>query len=340
MSKKRRNLVNDKKYHYTYRITNIKDKMYYYGVHSCDCLPEEEIGYTYFSSANKEFVKHQKENPQNYKYKVIKIFNTRTEANYHEEILHAKFNVKEHIMFYNKHNACGKFDASGMVSCVDNDGNKHYVSNKDPRFLSGELVSAFCGENNGSYGRIKPDEERKRISESLMGNIPWNVGKTNCYSEQTRKQISETLTGRIFVNKDGKNINIYPEELDFYLSQGYELKMAKRTKLNKIRVYSEESVEGILIEQHELEEYLNNGYYKKKKVTITKDGKCKSILEKDIQDYIDSGWERGMKIVRKSGTSGTKAMHIPGENKIKFIKIEDIETYIELRYTLEPLKRR
>lgn len=46
-----------------------------------------------------------------------------------------------------------------------------------------------------------------------------------------------------------------------------------------------------------------------------------------------------MKIVRKSGTSGTKAMHIPGENKIKFIKIEDIETYIELGYTLEPLKR-
>lgn len=29
---KRKNLVNDRKYHYTYRITNIKEGMYYYGV--------------------------------------------------------------------------------------------------------------------------------------------------------------------------------------------------------------------------------------------------------------------------------------------------------------------
>ena len=339
MSKKRRNLVNDMKYHYTYRITNIKEGMHYYGVHSCNCLPAKEIGITYFSSSKKEFVKHQKENPQDYKYKVIKQFNTRSEANYHEEILHAKFNVKDHKMFYNKHNACGKFDGTGMTTVLDKDGNKHYISNKDPRFLSGELVSAFCGENNGSYGRIKPDEERKRISESLMGNIPWNVGKTNCYSEQTRKQIAETLTGRIFVNNSCENVNIYPEELDYYISQGYVTGCKKQNKPNKIRVFSIEYLEGILIEKSELKEYINNGFYQKKNVTITKAGKCKSILENDIQDYIDSGWERGMKIVRKSGTSGTKAMHIPGENKIKFIKIEDIETYIELGYTLEPLKR-
>ena len=157
---------------------------------------------------------------------------------------------------------------------------------------------------------------------------------------QTRNQISKTLTGRIFVNKNGINANIYPEELDFYLSQGYELKMTKRTKRNKTRVYSEEFIEGILIEQNELEEYLNNGYYKKKKVTITKDGKCKSILEKDMQDYIDSGWERGMKIVRKSGTLGTKAMYLHEENKVKYIHSEDFEKYLQLGYTFETSKRK
>ncbi len=226
-----------------------------------------------------------------------------------------------------------------MISVVDTEGNKHYISNKDPRFLSGELISAFCGENNGSYGRIRPEEERKRISEGLMGNIPWNAGKTDCYSEQTRKQIAETLTGRIFVSKDGKNVNIYQEELEFYLSQGYERKMIKKGK-PRIRVYSEEFIEGILIEQHKLEEYLNNGYYKKKKVTMSKDGNCKSILEKDIELYITNGWERGMKIVRKSGTTGTKAMHIPGENIIKFVKPEYFQNYLELGYTFESLKRK
>ena len=72
MTKRKR--VNDMKYHYTYRITNIKDGMYYYGVHSCDCLPQEDIGIKYFSSSKKQFIKDQKENPQDYKYKVVKIF--------------------------------------------------------------------------------------------------------------------------------------------------------------------------------------------------------------------------------------------------------------------------
>ncbi len=72
---KRRNLVDDMKYHYTYRITNIKEGMHYYGVHSCNCLPKEEIGVTYFSSSNnREFKLDQKQNPSDYKYKVIKIF--------------------------------------------------------------------------------------------------------------------------------------------------------------------------------------------------------------------------------------------------------------------------
>ena len=63
------------KHHYTYRITNIIEKKYYYGVHSCDCLPKEDIGVKYFSSSkNKEFIKDQKENPQNYKYRLLKYF--------------------------------------------------------------------------------------------------------------------------------------------------------------------------------------------------------------------------------------------------------------------------
>lgn len=193
MTRKRKNSVYDMKYHYIYRITNIKEGMHYYGVHSCDCLPKEEIGISYFSSSkNKEFIQDQKENPQDYKYKVIKVFSTRSEASYHEEFLHAKFNVKDHKLFYNKHNACGKFDPSGMVSCIDKDGNKHYISNKDPRFLSGELVSTSKGrtkDNSGSknpnYGKITPQEVKDKISYTLKNN-----GYTDSEETRLKKSIS------------------------------------------------------------------------------------------------------------------------------------------------------
>lgn len=225
MKKKRRNLVNDRKYHYTYRITNIKEGMYYYGVHSCDCLPEEEIGISYFSSSKKEFVKHQKEHPQEYKYKVIKIFSTREEANYHEEILHAKFNVKDHKKFYNKHNACGKFDSSGMTTALDKDGNKHYISNKDTRFLSGELVSTSKGrtkDNSGSknpnYGKITPQEVRDKIAHTLKNN-----GYTD--SEETRLKKSVSGKNKPPVTKETR---------------------AKLSKINKGKKVSKETVEKML----------------------------------------------------------------------------------------------
>ena len=119
MSKRKR--VNDMKYHYTYRITNIKEGKYYYGVHSCDCLPKEDIGIKYFSSSKKEFIKDQKENPQDYKYKVIKIFSTRVEAVQHEIFLHKKFDVKLHQKFYNDANQTStKFDTTEMTTVFDN----------------------------------------------------------------------------------------------------------------------------------------------------------------------------------------------------------------------------
>ena len=37
------------KYHYTYRITNIILNLHYYGVHSTNLIPKNDIGFEYFS---------------------------------------------------------------------------------------------------------------------------------------------------------------------------------------------------------------------------------------------------------------------------------------------------
>ena len=104
-------------YHYTYRITNIKLNKHYYGVRTCHNIkPKEDIGIYYFSSSqDKEFMKDQKDNPQDYKYKVIKTFAARKEASLMEINLHSKFNVRINENFYNKTNAISSgFDATGI----------------------------------------------------------------------------------------------------------------------------------------------------------------------------------------------------------------------------------
>ena len=90
--------------HYVYRITNIVDNKHYYGVRtSKNISPKEDIGINYFSSStDKKFRQDQKENPQDYKYKVVKIFDTRKEANTFEILLHNKFKVSSNENFYNR----------------------------------------------------------------------------------------------------------------------------------------------------------------------------------------------------------------------------------------------
>ena len=161
---KNRKRVHEMKYHYTYRITNTLEKKYYYGVHSCDCLPKEDIGVKYFSSSkNKIFKEDIKKNPQNYKYNVVKIFETRKEAVSHEIFLHNKFEVGKNTKFYNgsKQTSTG-FDTSGIKFSDEvnkskgrNGGDKKYFKNdavmvkKDNKYFSISKEEFDKGDYNG-----------------------------------------------------------------------------------------------------------------------------------------------------------------------------------------------
>lgn len=158
-----------KKYHYVYRITNKTEGMHYYGARSCNCLPKEDIGIKYFSSStSKEFITHQKQNPKVYKYKVIKLFNTRVDAVEYEVYLHQRFNVKCHDKFYNKANQKSKkFDTTGKVVY------------RDLRDNSTGLIS-----------------QKEFISNSYLVGASYSVLKGVPKSEETKTLISKALSGR------------------------------------------------------------------------------------------------------------------------------------------------
>jgi hypothetical protein len=91
------------RFHYVYRITNLKENKHYYGVRSSNITPNLDLGVKYRSSSqDKNFMNEQKEAPWQFKYKVIKIFNTRKEAMKYETKLHSKFEVARSEIFYNK----------------------------------------------------------------------------------------------------------------------------------------------------------------------------------------------------------------------------------------------
>jgi hypothetical protein len=99
-----------RKYHYLYKIINIKNNKYYIGVRSCDCLPDDDLGKQYFSSSSdNQFMLEQNEQSNNFKYVILEVFKTRVLANKAEQKIHSELNVSQDIFSYNLSNARADF---------------------------------------------------------------------------------------------------------------------------------------------------------------------------------------------------------------------------------------
>lgn len=135
-------------YHYVYRITNIVKNKHYYGKRSSNIEPKLDLGIKYFSSSRvKDFIEDQKINPNNYKYKIIKVFNNSKHAHKFESKIHIRLKVDRNPNFYNL--VCApensNFDPKNMIFVKDKNGNKSYVKRNDPDLKSGKLKAFNYG---------------------------------------------------------------------------------------------------------------------------------------------------------------------------------------------------
>lgn len=72
----------NKKYNYTYLITELSSNKKYIGVRSSDIEPNLDLGSYYFSSStNKPFIKRQRENIFDYKYDILSVYSFRKKLN-------------------------------------------------------------------------------------------------------------------------------------------------------------------------------------------------------------------------------------------------------------------
>jgi hypothetical protein len=188
------NSIYNKQSHYVYRISHILENKHYYGSRSCKCKPQDDLGVKYFSSSHdKEFILEQKEYPENFKYKIIRICETRKEALEYEILLHEKFNVGVNENFYNraKQTSTG-WNREGIITSEETSKKlskirKGSVHSEETRK---KMSEAQKGEKNPNYGKHRSKETRKKISESLNGKKNHFYGKN--HSKETKKKMSES----------------------------------------------------------------------------------------------------------------------------------------------------
>jgi len=206
--------------HYVYRITNIKLNKHYYGVRtSKNKTPEEDIGIYYFSSStDKYFIQGQKENPQDYKYKIIKKFNTRKEAAALEIKLHNKFNVGVNESFYNKAKQTSVgFDTTGRKQSnstkeklkIINTGLTH--SNETKLKMSISHKERLLYTEHHMNGRRLSEETKLKMSIAKKGilgkklseetKLKMSIAKKGIeFSEEHKRKLKEAKVGLILKN--------------------------------------------------------------------------------------------------------------------------------------------
>ena len=98
-------MITEYKYHYTYLITNLNPTdtlQFYIGVKSCNCHPEENTKYLGSSPLLEEDIKLY--GTGNFEKIIIAEFDSRDEAEIHENALHISHNAAANPIFYNRKN--------------------------------------------------------------------------------------------------------------------------------------------------------------------------------------------------------------------------------------------
>lgn len=86
---------------------------------------------------------------------------------------------------------------------------KEWIKTKQQKML---------GKNNPMFGKKHSENTKKLISESKIGNIPWNKNKKNVYTEETLKKMKKPKTEEyknklkkeyVFKSPEGKVYNVF-----------------------------------------------------------------------------------------------------------------------------------
>jgi len=198
-----------KRYHYVYRITNTIQHKHYYGSRTTskvkEITPSDDLGCIYFSSSSdKSFIQDQKDNPLYYKYKIIKIFNTKVEAVNFEIVLHNRFNVAVNNKFYNKAKQTStKFNTTGISS--KNVGCLYNVYNHVGEIIYENLIMSDVKRINAA---LQNTCQRKRLGmnnnskQSLnyhkkLHMVGWYIKSIGDDDTDTRVNFTEPI-GRIY----------------------------------------------------------------------------------------------------------------------------------------------
>ncbi len=169
---------NEKKYNYFYKITNLINGKFYYGIHSTNNL---EDGYMGGGKLIREAIK--KHGKENFQKEIVANCLTRKEVSDHEKLVVTMDLVLDEN--------CYNLKTGGDNESVHSEETRKLLSKAN----KGKKISKETRDKMSTFqkGRIKTEIHRKRISVGLLAEKHPMFGKF--HSEETLKKMSEAHSG-------------------------------------------------------------------------------------------------------------------------------------------------
>jgi group I intron endonuclease len=182
----------EKLFNIVYKITNLIDGKFYYGIHSTNKLEDGYLGggvrITY---AVKKYGR------DNFKREIINHYPTRKEASWHEKIIVTEELTKDPQCYNIKtggDNENTQVFSDEAKQKISNSLKKHFAENGVPETSQetrDKISKSKLGEKHPQFGKKLPKEWRDNLSKSLQGEKSYMFGVEK--SPELKQQISKTL---------------------------------------------------------------------------------------------------------------------------------------------------
>lgn len=158
--------MKEKSHNYFYKITNLVNSKYYYGIHSTNNLDD---GYMGGGTALKNAIK--KYGKENFIKEIIADYATRKEASDHEKTIVTLELIK----------------LEECYNCRTGGDNEYAQSKKTREKISISRIGKYTGEENHFYGKTHTEESKQKIGAASIRRK---------HSDETRKKLSEMGVGK------------------------------------------------------------------------------------------------------------------------------------------------
>lgn len=296
------------KFHYFYKITNLINNHFYYGIHSTDNLDDGYMGSG--SRLKRAYKKYGKEN---FKKEILKYFDNREDlAQYELEMVNEEIIADPNC--YNIAIGGEKWNTINTVSCIDENGNRIRVYKED--FYKNGYKTSSSDKPNINRGKAKYVNNDGKIIVVPKKDDDFYIGKLG-YSKQVifkNKILVKDENGKTSLVDINDQLFISGKLVLFWTGRRHKEETIQKLhntfkKINHQQgeknsqygtCWVHKENEFIKIKKENLDEYISNGWKKGRKekilykrIYVHNNERNVKTCEKFLQNYLDNGYILG-----------------------------------------------